>query len=149
MSDRTDAPSEALRAAAAKRVQLKEALSRAEVAAASPSAATDWRPKLVAELEVLRTALDEHVEEVEAEDGLLTEMMTLAPRLANMIDHMRDEHPELCRQVADTIELAGGDASVAAVRTAVLDTLQAIARHRQKGADLVFEGYDVDIGGGG
>ena len=64
MSDRTNEPSEALQAAAAKRIQLKEALSRVEVAAASPSAAAHWRTRLLAELEILSIALSEHVEEV-------------------------------------------------------------------------------------
>lgn len=149
MVEPTDGRSEALRAAAAKRVQLKEALSRVEAAAASPSAEPGWRSTLAAELEVLQAALLEHVEEVEADNGLLAEMAAHAPRLVNMIDHMRDEHPELCRQVSNTIATTRGEAGVEATRTEVLDTLQAIARHRQKGADLVFEGYDVDIGGGG
>ena len=36
---------------------------------------------------------------------------------------------------------------VDAIRTAVLELLGEIARHRQRGADLIFEAYDVDIGG--
>ncbi len=149
MTESAEGRSPALQAAAAKRVQLKEALSRVEIAAASPSAGTGWRPTLVGELEVLQTALFEHVEEVEADDGLLTEMTTKAPRLVNMINQMRDEHPELCRQVDHAIATTTGPASIDEVRTEVLETLSAIARHRQKGADLVYEGYDVDIGSGG
>ena len=41
-----------------------------------------------------------------------------------------------------------GTDAVEAVRVAAVDVLGAISRHRQKGADLVWEAYSVDIGGG-
>ena len=139
--------SRALKAAAEKRIELKQALSQVENAAASPSAEEGWRTKLLAELEKLRAALDLHVDEVEADDGLLNEMLTQAPRLANKIDSVRDEHPELRRQLERAILDVRGETDVIDLRANVLDTLSAIARHRQRGSDLVYEGYNVDIGG--
>ena len=42
-----------------------------------------------------------------------------------------------------------GDVSqVQDVREEALGLLQAIARHRQRGADLIYEAYSVDIEGG-
>ncbi len=139
--------SEALVAASAKRVKLKQALSQVEVAAASPSAESGWRARLIRELEDLQAALWAHVDEVEAPDGLLAEMTRQAPRLANQIAHVRDEHPGLCAQVAETINTVKNGSDVETLRAEVLETLTAIARHRQKGADLVYEGYSIDIGG--
>ena len=104
---------------------------------------------MLRELEGLRIALDQHVEEVEGTDGLFAELTELSPRLIHKIHAVRDEHPELCQGVGDAIELANSDAPSAAVRQAVLDVLFLIVRHRQHGADLVFDGYNVDIGGGG
>ena len=147
MTDRNKRETEALQAAALKRSELKEALSRVEFAAASPSAGEGWRTRLLKELEGLRAALLDHVDEVEADDGLLKEILEHAPRLANQIKIVRDEHPELCRQVDEIILDVRGEEDVIDLRSGVLDTLTAIARHRQSGSDLVYEGYNVDIGG--
>ncbi len=141
--------SEALSAAAERRVELKDAVSQLETAAAAPAGSPGWSDRLLVELDDLRIAFDQHVEEVEGPDGLLAELSSLAPRLVNKINRVRDEHPPLSAQLTDTIERvkAADDPDVA--RDAVLQMLAAIARHRQAGADLVYEGYNVDIGGGG
>ncbi|MGI9607050.1 MAG: hypothetical protein ACR2P0_13015 [Acidimicrobiales bacterium] len=142
------ANSEALTAATERRVEMKTAISRVERAAAAPSLKPAWRDDLVRELDELRIALDQHIAEVEGEEGLLAELTFDAPRLANRIDAVRREHPELCRQLDAAIDRVKATEEVADVRTAVLDSLVALARHRQKGADLVYEGYSIDIGGG-
>lgn len=144
-----DDNSEALQAAARKRLALKEAVSRVETAAASASAEPNWRSQLLARLEELDDALDRHVAEVEAADGLLAELTCVAPRLIGRIDEIKAEHPVLCHQAAQTLTVVADELSEAdAVRSAVLELLTAVARHRQRGADLVYEGYDVDLGGG-
>lgn len=148
MTDQDKEQSGALQAAASKRVELKQALSQVEVAAASPSAEAGWRTKLGQQLEGLQTALLEHIEEVEAEDGLLAEMAAEAPRLSDQIASVQGEHPGLCTQMAQTIVTTSTSDSVDDIRAEVLDMLIAIARHRQRGSDLVYEGYNVDIGGG-
>lgn len=147
MPDQTDDQSRALRSAAEKRIELKEALSRVETAASSPYAEEGWRNRLLGELEKLRGALLDHVEEVEADTGLLNEMLTQAPRLANRIESVRNEHPDLCRRVDKAILDVRGETDVIDLRAEVLDTLFAIVRHRQSGSDLVYEGYNIDIGG--
>ena len=147
MAEETKQRTDALKDAAERRIELKQAVSQVETAAASPSGEPGWRPNLITELENLRSALHQHVEEVEADGGLLAELADIAPRLVNQIAHVRDEHPGLCDQVDRAIGQATGGAPVEELRRDVLDTLSAIARHRQKGADLVYEGYEVDIGG--
>ena len=140
--------SQALSAAGERRIELKEAVSKTERAAASPTSMPSWRDYVLSELQGLRTALDQHVEEVEGTDGLFAELTELSPRLIHKIHAVRDEHPGLCEEVADAIELTNSDAPAAEVRQAVTDVLFSIVRHRQHGADLVFDGYNVDIGGG-
>jgi len=140
--------SEALRAASVRRDELKTAVSRVELAAAAPSARPAWLDDVLRELDELRIALDHHVAEVEGPGGILAELSEAAPRLINKIERVKDEHPGLCKQCSDTIEMANQSTEVPQLRTAVLELLVAIARHRQHGADLVYEGYNVDIGGG-
>jgi hypothetical protein len=77
----------------------------------------------------------------------LAELAAAAPRLANQISRVQDEHPVLANQVADSMVLVSDGTDVDTVRSAVLNLLVAISRHRQNGADLVFDAYDVDIGG--
>ena len=143
-----DDRSNALRAAAQKRIELKQAISEVENATASASARPDWRPRLAAALGDLNEALLRHVEEVEGSEGLLAELMTKAPRLSRRIEEVRDEHPQLCHQATKVIDSLDDEAKVDVIRADVLDLLSAIARHRQAGADLVYEGYEVDLGGG-
>lgn len=138
----------ALEAARQRRVELKEAVSDVEIAASSPIGWPNWRSNLQTKLESLRIALEQHVEEVESPEGLLAQLTDDSPRLVNKIDRVRDEHPELTRQVADAIASAKGSSDAEELRREVLAVLVAIVRHRQRGADLIYEGYDVDIGGG-
>ena len=139
---------DALAAATKRRIELKEAVSDVERAIAAPTGKPEWRPNLLTELAGLKVALQQHIDEVEGDEGLLAELRFEVPRLANKIKRVGDEHPMLTEQVDATIELADSDAELDEVRTAVLDTLVAIVRHRQQGADLVYEGYSIDIGGG-
>lgn len=139
----------ALRAAAKRRLELKDAASRVEVAAASPAALDGWRDHLVHELHELRSSLANHIEEVEGPDGLLVELASAQPRLTNQIAHVKAEHPALCQQLEATIQsTAASSSAVDQIRQEVRSLLSAITAHRQHGADLVYEGYCVDIGGG-
>lgn len=131
-----------------RRASLKAALSAVEIAAASPAAEDGWRDELVAALRKLRQALDEHVDEVEGEGGLFEALMQDAPHLCSQIATVRNEHPELADHIDATISDAANAATPRDVRDSVLATLAAIARHRQHGADLVYQAYMVDIGSG-
>lgn len=138
---------EALESARARRATLKSALSAVEVAAAAPAAQAEWRPELADALAVLRGAFDDHVRDVEDPGGLLDVLREEAPHLSNQVTSVRDEHPALEKQIDDVIAMVG-DGAPEEIRDAVLETLLALARHRQNGADLVYQAYSVDIGGG-
>lgn len=148
MESETEVSTEALAAAKRRRVELKSAVSSVESAAAAPAASAGWADDLVRELEELREAFDQHVEEVEGRDGLLAEVVTTAPRLANKVKQVEAEHPPLIEQIARTIDEVRASADPERSRVVVLEALAAVARHRQRGADLVYEAYSVDIGGG-
>jgi hypothetical protein len=140
--------SDALAAAAERRNELKDSVSSLERAIAAPSAMPSWRDYVRGELENLQRALVRHVVEVEGEDGLFAELMETAPRLAHKIEQVQNEHPMLARMVEGSIGVLDETDNSETIRDSILETLFAVVRHRQRGADLVFEGYNVDIGGG-
>jgi hypothetical protein len=143
MSDANEGP---LGAARQRRVELKQAMSAAEIAAAGAAGDPTWRDDLRVALTDLRLAWDGHVGEVEGPEGLLPELVAKAPRLSSKVGRLGEEHAEL-RERIDEALVHLGSADVADVRAELLDVLVAIARHRQAGADLVYEAYNVDIGG--
>ncbi len=142
-----DTGSEALHGARQRRMVLGDALTEAERKAAAPSGTDTWRGDLAKAIELVRVALDDHVGEVEADDGLLNELREAEPRLIHAVDAVEAEHPPLVATVAAALTTIASDAGPEPVRAEVLEVLHAISRHRQRGADLVFEAYNVDISG--
>ena len=121
-----------------------------EEVVAGPSSADDWLDRTEERLGDLRRALDLHIEEVEAPKGLLAEIVTVAPHLAPYTDELRDEHLVLLeawlRAEAAVRGARAGRATVSSVRRQVTTLLGRLTLHRQAGADLVFDAYNVDIG---
>jgi hypothetical protein len=129
---------------------LGEAASRLELAIAAPYQDNDlWRKQVDADLEQLRFSLMEHIELTEADDGLLDQIIEDAPRLIPDVDVILADHAELCEAVdlAKDIVAHAGIEDAHEIRAAVLDLLARLFAHRQRGADLVFDAYNVDIGG--
>lgn len=144
---------EALSAARERRMALQEAMAGVEWAIASPSGTADWWTELAAALGGLQRALASHIDEVEGTDGLLAELVAKAPRLSRAKQQMEEEHVELGAELdalGEAVRQGAGEpdaVDVAATREQVLLLLGALARHRQAGADMVYEAYTVDIGG--
>jgi hypothetical protein len=143
-----------LRSVRLRRFELGEAADQIEESLAHPSSDPRWSVRVLEALTALRIAFDEHVREVERPDGLLNRLVEEDPRLANGVTRMHDEHGEIdlrLNEVRDLICLCEpdcGHTQIEDVRVAAVDTLSLISRHRQAGADLVYEAYNVDIGGG-
>ena len=147
MITQATAPQVALEAARRRRSDLKNAISRTEAAAAAPAGDPSWRSTLQYELANLGRALQTHIAEVEADNGLLNQLRHDTPRLVNRIDRVGAEHPLLTSDM-NTLLASEKDLGTEDLRAGVLAILLALVRHRQRGADLVWEGYSVDIGGG-
>ena len=161
MNERDDGPdidltaeSEALSEAREAREALGVAADLLEEFLAKPGADPQWTMRVADSLQGLQHAFQAHCDEVEADDGLLPQLQRDAPRLSNTIKRMEREHVTIGRaieQAAELIAECGGDCgtdAVESIRERAVDVLRAISRHRQKGADLVYEAYNVDIGGG-
>lgn len=145
---------DALSAAGRHRAVLLDAAAGLEFAIASPvGRGVSWREHVDGELHRLRGALADHTREVESEEGLLAEIVAQAPRLSNRVKAMKKEHRDLDKGLARIIQMVGAlpaeDVETAAdeIRDVTLELLGKLSRHRQKGADLVYRAYDVDIGG--
>ena len=98
-----------------------------------------------------------HIVETEAPGAFLDELVTEAPRLStpDVAPAPRAQrHPRDDRRAprsASPSPPAEDDAYVAwaeELRVELTALLAALARHRQRGADLVYEAYAVDLGGG-
>lgn len=138
-------PGPALHGARLRRLALGEAMGRTEQALALPSASPSWRHDVADALQHVRIALAEHVDEVEGAEGLLVELRQADPRLISKVEQLEREHPQLAEAV-DAALRSVEQHTVEEARSTVLDLLLALSRHRQRGADLVYEAYSVDIG---
>jgi len=138
-----------------RRAGLRVAMGNLEraVAAPGPGRVDEWVDGVRNALELLRDVVDRHIHATEAPGGFLDEIVDAEPRLANPAQRLREEHGE----IVDAISAASArlrapsfatDEWVEAMRDRLLALLGVLARHRQRGADLVYEAYDVDIGGG-
>ncbi|MFQ5556269.1 MAG: hypothetical protein ACE5GB_01980 [Acidimicrobiales bacterium] len=144
----------ALEQARSRRLALGDAADRVEELIARPGPDPRWTERVTGAMSDLRTAFTDHVEEVESPDGLLPHLLSDSPRLANAITRMYTDHTRIADLIETTCErlVDCGDAcdgvAVDSVRAATVDILAMISKHRQAGADLVYEAYHVDIGGG-
>jgi hypothetical protein len=137
-----------LDAARRHRVELLDTIHAFERAIAVPSAEPDWRHHVAARLSRLRQVFAEHIRVTEGSDGLYAELLTAAPRLARAVRVLVREHAMVVRAL-DTFSqrLSDPDIEVERFRGWGSDLLRELSRHRQRGADLVYEAYATDIGG--
>jgi hypothetical protein len=143
----------AFRRTAAGRVDLYRALVALEQANARPAAgrAPEWMEGVARALNDLLAEIDTHIELTEGANGLYEEIATIVPRLSHALDDLRAEHAEMktrTHALAQKVETAAAEpASVADTRDSVGQLLGFLVKHRQRGSDLVWEAYELDIGG--
>lgn len=145
---------DALSAAGRHRAVMLDAAAGLEFAISSPvGRGVAWREHVDGELHRLRAALAEHTREVEGDNGLLSDIVRLAPRLSNRVKLMKKEHDDMDARIGEIVQMLGAmplenvEEGAEEIREITLELLGALSRHRQKGADLVYRAYDVDIGG--
>jgi hypothetical protein len=145
----------ALSEARLRRRTLHEALVQLEMAISSPAAGRvpEWTGQVRKDLAGVKAAFEQHVEVTEKPGGLYEEIMTKAPRLVNNVDRLHEEHPTIAERVGEMFDrVESGDIEQDAwpvdnARDDLQRLIGLVARHRQRGADLVWEAYNVDIGG--
>ena len=148
-------PTPTLQEAARRRKTLHEALVALEFATSSPAAGRipDWTRSVVKEVTAIRDAWDQHVEHTEKPGGLYEEIVGISPRLSGTVDRLRAEHPDITDAVGEMlarleqVEIGGLPWPLDDARDDLQRFIGRVIRHRQKGADLVWEAYNLDIGG--
>jgi hypothetical protein len=131
-------------------VELERALASASRAGDPARGADSWSGRVRAALSGLHDAFGRHVGITEGPDGLYAELALYSPRLAHNIDRLGAEHAEITRRLEELRAWTDVDderPDAAEIRRAGTDLLVLLMRHRQRGADLIFEAYQLDIGG--
>jgi hypothetical protein len=144
-------PTRAFEEAARRRADLHHALVDVERAISSPAAGRldTWTGDVVKRLSILLNSIDEHIEVTERPEGLYEEILRRAPRLSSQVDRLRGEHPALRAATAERLHSSaiGRGWPLDEARDDAQRLLGKIVKHRQRGADLVWEAYNLDIGG--
>ena len=136
------------------RAELGESMAALDAALALPvGLGTGWRRRVRAALTDLAHDLRDHVALTEAEGALYADIRATAPRLTHGVELQLKDHAELLAEVERLLderdEGMREPAEVAAHREAATRLLGRLVRHRQRGSDLIYEAYAVDIGGSG
>lgn len=118
----------------------------AAIAAPVPGRPQDWVAGVRTVLQRLQQAFAGHVVGTEGPEGLFGKVMLRSPRLAHQCRRLEQEHVAIVAATTHALRLL--DEHPDQVRDAVMSLLAKLARHRQRGADLVYEAYAVDLGGG-
>lgn len=129
------------------RVALDEVTDRMTRVLTVCEAGPEWRAGFDDAVRRLRAAFAEHRRMTEGPDGLYPEMLDAEPRLTRAVRGLLAEH----RAVDDALDALGGCAEgpgdCHALRRRAAEVLRELDRHRQRGADLVYEAYATDLGG--
>ena len=153
----TIAMPEAIEHVRLRREGLRSAMSALEraLAAPAPSRVDDWRAGVRDALTSLHEVWTRHIVETEAPGAFLDELVEEAPRLSTPAARLRREHNEILGVITRSEKWLeqvllddDHDRWVDGLRADLTSMLCALAYHRQRGADLIFAAYDVDIGGG-
>lgn len=145
-----------------RRTELLESVRALEQALAAPSRQMRWAERVSVALLELSGDFRDHVELTEGPTGLYSRLSQSSPRLSHAVARLTQEHKDLGAHIEELIDLLGqtepskteapepgepvvGDPDEVRQRGTTLIT--ALLHHRQRGADLVWEAFSVDIGG--
>jgi hypothetical protein len=135
-----------------RRAELRESMDALEHALAAPAPGDPgrWAERVHVALVELSADFREHIDVTEGKDGLYRDLLATAPRLAEAVARLTREHVQVRALVEDLLDRTRTTRSpedvdgVRELGTALLGTL---VRHRQRGSDLVYEAYELDVGG--
>lgn len=111
-----------------------------------------WRARVAVALARLSRDFEDHISLTEQPDGLYVTARTEEPRLSGMVDQLVAEHATLAAAIADCLGAytdGPDDVDLTLLRERATQLVGDLVRHRQRGGDLVYEAYHVDLGGQG
>ena len=135
-----------------RRAELRESLSFVERCLAAPASgrAVVWGEAVHDALGTLARDFDAHVQVTEGTEGLHQSILARDLRLTNAVRRLTDEHAGMAAEIATLLadsEPPVTEPDVDALRDRATRLLGHVVRHRQTGADLVYEAFHTDVGG--
>jgi hypothetical protein len=136
-----------------RRAELREALDALERALAAPAAgrAVIWGEEAHASAVALADDFGAHIEVTEGPGGLYDAILAGDLRLSNAVGALTAEHAQIAVEIAELVAESAAPVTaqdVEGLRERGTKLLGHLIRHRQRGADLIYEAYETDIGGG-
>jgi len=136
-----------------RRAELREAMTELEgaLAAAATGRAVVWGERVHDALLAVADDWGEHVVVTEGPGGLHEAIMAASVRLANGVDALAAEHEVIAADIAAAVaatEAPVTEYDVDGIRDQAVALLVRLARHRQRGADLIYDAYALDLGAG-
>ena len=137
------------------RSALKGAMSRFEGALASPAGANGdrWLRDTTTSLAALNREVERHIEFHEGVDSFHQEILRQQPHLEPRINRLQREHlraRQLMAEIMAALETAEQGVvltpDAAEVRMLGAELLLLLVHHRQRGADLVWDSVNLDLG---
>lgn len=149
-------PQSQLEEARDRRENLHAAMMAVERAIARPAGgrAEDWAKQVHEALIDLGSEFERHIATTEEPGGLFEAVNAAAPRLAGQVNRLVEEHKSIRAAIAEALDAVRpqahpfGPSEATGGRDVALDLLNRMLRHRQSGADLVYEAFETDIGVG-
>ncbi|MGI5525648.1 hypothetical protein ACQEUX_32550 [Micromonospora sp. CA-259024] len=107
-----------------------------------------WREEVLFRLRPVGQAFAEHVRVTEGPTGLYRELLSQSPRLDHGVRLLTREHAAIVAAILAVQQIAEQPgAHPDEVRHRAGRLLRRLARHRRRGADLLWEAYQTDLGG--
>jgi tryptophan 2,3-dioxygenase len=135
------------------RAELRESVRAVDDALESPIARGGaWRERVRAALAELAHDFQDHVELTESPGGLYERLRRASPRLSTTVNRLIGEHRDFGEAIGGylaVLEHGGTMADLPAFREELTTLMGRLVRHRQRGSDLIYEAYEVDLGGSG
>ncbi|MEU4550799.1 hypothetical protein EV382_6114 [Micromonospora violae] len=117
-------------------------------AVAVTSTGPRWREDVLLRLGPVRQGFAEHVRATEGPTGLYRELLAQSPRLDHGVRLLTREHAVIVAAILAAQQIAERPGTHPdELRHRVGHLLRRLARHRRRGADLLWEAYQTDLGG--
>lgn len=136
-----------------RREALYEAVVGLEDALATPVGdGMKWRLRVAMAIDHATIRIEEHARQTEAKDGFLERVVKEVPRLQRRVNQLKVDHERLEKEVEalrhslTLVDDANIPEEAHNIRNQAIELLGQMTRHRQRGADLIYEAYQVDIG---
>ena len=134
------------------RAELRGSMSALELALAAPAPGSQvrWAERVHVALVELSADFREHIDVTEGHDGLYADLLATAPRLSEAVARLARDHARIRHQIDDLVARVRTPESredVDKIRDLGTLLLGVLVRHRQRGSDLVYEAYELDLGG--